>query len=60
MGLSTISLQGARPFVTDDAGTVFPGKYELELGYNFGENEGILILNFTHGLTSKVVPFLEI
>jgi hypothetical protein len=37
MGLSTISLQGARPFVTDDAGTVFPGKYELELGTILGK-----------------------
>lgn len=54
MGLSVISLHGARPFATDDAGTVSAVGYELELGYDFGEDKGILSLSFKHGLTPKM------
>jgi len=35
-------LFAARPFATDDAGTVSPGKYEPKLDYEFGKEEGIL------------------
>ena len=30
------------------------GKYELEMGYDFGEDEGMLGLGFKHGLTQKM------
>jgi hypothetical protein len=54
IGLPAISLYGARPFATDDAGTVSVAGYELEIGYDFGQDEGILGLSFKHGLTPKM------
>lgn len=59
MVLPAISLYGARPFATDDAGTVSAVGYELELGYDFGEDEGILGLSFKHGLTPKMDVGIE-
>jgi hypothetical protein len=44
----------ARPFGTDDAGTVSPGAYELELGYDLWSEIGNLGLGFKHGLTDKM------
>jgi len=44
----------ARPFSTDDAGTVSPGAYELELGYDLWSEIGSLGLGFKHGLTDKM------
>jgi hypothetical protein len=46
--------EAARPFATDDAGTVPAGGYELEAGYDWGEVEGMLGLGFKHGLTKKM------
>ncbi len=45
---------GARPFGTDDAGTVSSGAYELELGYDLWSEIGTLGLGFKHGLTGKM------
>jgi len=45
---------GARPFGTDDAGTVSPAGYELELGYDLWSEIGTLGLGFKHGLTEKM------
>ncbi|MGQ9664039.1 MAG: hypothetical protein ACUVQ3_02115 [bacterium] len=44
----------ARPFATDDAGTVPPVGYELEVGYDFWEEAGVLGLGFKHGITEKM------
>jgi len=49
-----IDSEGARPLSTDDAGTVSAGDYELELGYDFGQDEGAFGLGFKHGLTQKM------
>jgi hypothetical protein len=45
---------GARPFGTDDAGTVSPAGYELELGYDLWSEIGSLGIGFKHGLTEKM------
>ncbi len=45
---------GAHPFGTDDAGTVSPAGYELELGYDLWSEIGSLGLGFKHGLTEKM------
>jgi len=47
-------LYAARPFTTDDAGTVEAAGYELEIGYDFWEDEGTFGLGFKHGLTEKM------
>jgi hypothetical protein len=46
--------EAARPFATDDAGTVPAGGYELEAGYDWGEEEGVFGVGFKHGLTEKM------
>lgn len=45
---------GARPFGTDDAGTVASGAYELETEFDFWEEQGVLGLGFKHGITEKM------
>jgi len=50
----TANLYGARPFATDDAGTVPPAGYELEVGYDFWKDEGTFGIGFKHGLTEKM------
>lgn len=47
-----ISLYAARPFSTDDAPTVPQAGYELEAGYDSGED--IFGFSFKHGLTQKM------
>jgi hypothetical protein len=47
-------MYGARPFATDDAGTVPAAGYELEVGYDFWEDEGTFGIGFKHGLTEKM------
>ncbi|MGB9721943.1 MAG: hypothetical protein ACPL28_10760 [bacterium] len=44
----------ARPFGTDDAGTVSPAGYELEIGYDFWKEMGAFGVGFKHGLTEKM------
>lgn len=48
------SLFGARPFNTDDAGTVVPSGFELELGSDFWKDDIVLNLGFKHGLTNRM------
>jgi len=48
------SLFGARPFGTDDAGTVTPSGFELELGSDLWEDYAVLELGFKHGLTDRM------
>jgi hypothetical protein len=50
----THNSEAARPFATDDAGTVPAGGYELEAGYDWGEEEGVFGVGFKHGLTEKM------
>jgi hypothetical protein len=47
-------LYGARPFTTDDAGTVAQGIHELELGVDFLSEEVTPGLSFKHGLTERM------
>jgi hypothetical protein len=47
-------LYGARPFATDDAGTVEQGLHELEFGMDFWSEEATLGTGFKHGLTDRV------
>ncbi|MEO0138043.1 MAG: hypothetical protein ABIL40_06840 [candidate division WOR-3 bacterium] len=54
MTILIASLYGARPFGTDDAGTVPSGSYELEIGYDIWEETGMFGLGFKHGLTEKM------
>jgi hypothetical protein len=44
----------ARPFRSDDAGTVPAAGYELEAGYDLGEELGAVGVGFKHGLTEKM------
>lgn len=52
--MSASWLYGARPFTTDDAGTVAQGIHELELGGDFWSEEAALGLGFKHGLTERM------
>lgn len=59
MSLTAAALFAAHPLTTDDAGTVEPGKYELEAGYDNLKEENILRnhsagISLSHGLTEKV------
>ncbi len=44
----------ARPFNTDDAGTVETGKFELETACNYWEKETELGASFKHGITERM------
>ncbi len=44
----------ARPFNTDDAGTVAPSGFELELGTDVWQDEAMLGLSLKHGLTNRM------
>lgn len=47
-------IYAARPFATDDAGTVETGGYELEIGNDLWKEEGALGIGFKHGLTDRM------
>ena len=47
-------LYGARPFATDDAGTVEQGVHELEFGCDFWSEDAVIGLGFKHGLTERM------
>ncbi len=51
---SVFALYGARPFNTDDAGTVSAGEYELEMGCDFWSDQASLGLGFKHGITERM------
>jgi hypothetical protein len=44
----------ARPFQTDDAGTVTPGTFETELSADYWSNKGAFGFSFKHGVTSRM------
>lgn len=44
----------ARPFATDDAGTVAPGTFETELGSESWSDKGTFSLGLKHGLTERM------
>ncbi len=47
-------LFAARPFKTDDARTVAPSGFELELGTNMWQDDAIFGLSFKYGLTNRI------
>jgi hypothetical protein len=51
--LCTFPTFAARPFVTDDAGTVVKEKFESEPSVNYGNNFAIAGLTFQHGITDR-------
>lgn len=46
--------RAARPFATDDAGTVAPGTFETELGSESWSDKGAFSLGLKHGLTERM------
>jgi hypothetical protein len=44
----------ARPFGTDDAGTVAAGAFEIESGYDLWDETGTAGVGFKHGVTEKM------
>jgi hypothetical protein len=54
MSCALNSLFAARPFGTDDAGTVEPAMHELEVGCDSWEDYAALGLGFKHGLTERM------
>ena len=52
--INMIPLYSARPFATDDAGTVTQGEFELETGSEFWEDILNFGLGFKHGLTDRM------
>jgi hypothetical protein len=53
MTICTFHAYAARPFVTDDAGTVVKDKFELEPSINYGNNFTLAGITFQHGLTDR-------
>ncbi|MDI6840209.1 MAG: hypothetical protein QMD71_05105 [bacterium] len=49
-----VDSEGARPFATDDAGTVENTGYELEFGCNFWKKVDVVDISFKHGATEKM------
>lgn len=45
---------GARPFYTDDAGTVQVGKFELETAFDFWKGKAAAGLGLKHGITERM------
>jgi hypothetical protein len=52
--LAASSLFAARPFTTDDAGTVAPNGFELELGTDVWQDDAAIGVSFKHGLTNRM------
>jgi hypothetical protein len=55
VGLTFFTFQAfaARPFVTDDPGTVVKEKFEAEPSINYGNNFTLAGLTFQHGITDR-------
>lgn len=53
LGLCQV-IWAARPFDTDDAGTVAPGTFEAELGSESWNDKGAFGLGLKHGLTERM------
>ena len=54
IGVGAAILFAARPFNTDDAGTVASSGFELELGTDVWQDDAVLGLSFKHGLTDRM------
>ena len=54
IGVGAAVLFAARPFNTDDAGTVAASGFELELGTDVWQDDAVLGLSFKHGLTDRM------
>ena len=54
IGVCAAVLFAARPFNTDDAGTVASSGFELELGSDVWQDDAVLGLSFKHGLTDRM------
>ncbi len=54
LSLGTAPAFAARPFATDDAGTVATGRYELELAAEAWEDSAEMSLGFKHGVTESM------
>lgn len=46
--------EAARPFVTDDAGIVETGQFELECGVDFWSEQVLIASGFKHGLSERM------
>lgn len=53
-GAFFIDVFAARPFVTDDAGVVEQGKFELETACDYWKDDATESINLKHGLTKKL------
>ncbi len=49
-----LGLYGARPFNVDDAGTVYAGEYEFEIGCDFWSDQAAFGIDFKHGITERM------
>jgi len=54
MFMIPLSLFAARPFATDDAGTVEPGIFEIESALDYWKDRASFGIGLKHGLTSKM------
>jgi hypothetical protein len=51
---SSTRVMAARPFVTDDPGTVELGRFELEVAPDYWKDKSTIELCFKHGLTERM------
>ncbi len=52
--ITVVPVFAARPFTTDDAGTVETDKFELETAYNYWNGKAAAIMSFKHGITERM------
>jgi hypothetical protein len=52
--LATFTVSGFRPFITDDAGTVEQGGFELETAADYWHDAAVFGLCFKHGITERM------
>jgi len=54
LGILAVPTGAARPFATDDAGTVAPGSFESEASADYWNDKGAFGIGLKHGLTSRM------
>ena len=54
LGILAAPTGAARPFATDDAGTVAPGCFESEVSADYWNDKGAFGIGLKHGLTSRM------
>ena len=54
LGILAVPTGAARPFATDDAGTVAPGCFESEVSADYWNDKGAFGIGLKHGLTSRM------